>query len=125
MTPQVTGFSNGSPVSPSYRVILELDGRSAWDSLPSIISFDADWNTGVAYHSSSLSPAQPSWVSMIWPRFIRDGTPSGFSTTSTEVPSAMNGMSSSGSTRAITPLLPWRPAILSPSCSLRLDATST
>ena len=30
-----------------------------------------------------------------------------------------------GSTRATTPLLPWRPAILSPSCSLRLAAIRT
>ena len=39
------------------------------------------------------------------------------------VPSDKKGMSSSGSTREITPLFPWRPAILSPICSLRLIAT--
>ena len=54
---------------------------------------------------------------------MRDGTPSGLSTMSTGVPSARNGMSSSGSTRETTPLLPWRPAILSPTDSLRLMAT--
>ena len=55
--------------------------------------------------------------------FIRLGTPSGFRITSTGVPSSMNGMSSSGTIREITPLLPWRPASLSPSAILRLVAT--
>src|SRR3984893_4172829 len=40
--------------------------------------------------------AQPRWVSRICPTFIRLGTPSGLSTTSTGVPSARNGMSSGG-----------------------------
>ena len=40
--------------------------------------------------------AQPECASRIWPTFIRDGTPSGFSTMSTGVPSAMYGMSSTG-----------------------------
>src|SRR3546814_9066248 len=34
-------------------------------------------------------------------------------------------MSSSGMMREMTPLLPWRPAILSPGCSLRFTATKT
>ena len=34
-------------------------------------------------------------------------------------------MSSTGTTRDTTPLLPWRPAILSPGCSLRFTATKT
>src|SRR6266481_615206 len=34
-------------------------------------------------------------------------------------------MSSLGTMREITPLLPWRPAILSPGCSLRFTATKT
>ena len=38
--------------------------------------------------------------------FMRDGTPSGFSTMSTGVPSAMCGMSSTGTICEITPLLP-------------------
>ncbi len=66
--------------------------------------------------------AQPRWVSRIWPTFIRDGTPSGFSTMSTGVPSAMYGMSSTGVILETTPLLPWRPAILSPGCRRRLTA---
>ncbi len=41
------------------------------------------------------------------------------------VPSSMYGISSSGSTRATTPLLPWRPASLSPSWSLRFAAMRT
>src|SRR6266576_3804128 len=57
--------------------------------------------------------------------FIRLGTPSGFSTTSTGRPSSRNGMSSSGTIFAITPLLPWRPASLSPSAILRFLATYT
>ena len=40
----------------------------------------------------------------------------------TGVPSAKNGMSSSGRILAITPLLPWRPAILSPTEITRLAA---
>jgi hypothetical protein len=43
--------------------------------------------------------AQPRWVSSTWPTFMRDGTPSGFSTISTGSPSALNGMSSTGTTR--------------------------
>jgi hypothetical protein len=46
------------------------------------------------------------WVSRIWPTFMRDGTPSGFRTRSTAVPSARKGMSSTGTTFEITPLLP-------------------
>ena len=45
---------------------------------------------------------------------MRLGTPSGLSRISTGVPSSRNGMSSSGRILAMTPLLPWRPAILSP-----------
>ena len=57
--------------------------------------------------------------------FIRLGTPSGLRITSTGVPSSRNGMSSSGTIFEITPLLPWRPASLSPSAILRLLATYT
>ncbi len=67
--------------------------------------------------------AQPRWVSRIWPMFIRLGTPSGFRITSTGRPSSRNGMSSSGTIFEITPLLPWRPASLSPSEILRFFAT--
>jgi hypothetical protein len=57
--------------------------------------------------------------------FMRLGTPSGLSTMSTGVPSGMNGMSSTGRILAITPLLPWRPAILSPTAIFRFCATLT
>ena len=57
--------------------------------------------------------------------FIRLGTPSGLRTMSTGVPSGRYGMSSSGRTLAMTPLLPWRPAILSPTETLRFWATDT
>src|SRR5258708_162002 len=69
--------------------------------------------------------AQPRCVSRIGPTFMREGTPSGLRTMSTGVPSAMNGMSSTGTIFEITPLLPWRPAILSPGCRRRLTATYT
>ena len=69
--------------------------------------------------------AQPRWVSKICPTFIRDGTPNGFSTISTGVPSSRYGISSIGTMREITPLFPWRPAILSPGCNLRFTATKT
>ena len=77
-------------------------------------------NTGVIALKPSFCAAQPRWVSRIWPTFIRLGTPSGLSRMSTGVPSARNGMSSSGRTLEITPLLPCRPAILSPTeiCAL-------
>ena len=54
--------------------------------------------------------------------FIRLGTPSGLSTMSTVVPSAMYGMSSTGTIVETTPLLPWRPAILSPGWMRRFTA---
>ena len=44
---------------------------------------------------------------------------------STGVPSGRKGISSTGTIREMTPLLPWRPAILSPSISLRRWATLT
>ena len=57
--------------------------------------------------------------------FIREGTPSGLRMMSTGVPSGRNGMSSWGRILATTPLLPWRPAILSPTLILRFAATLT
>ena len=60
---------------------------------------------------------------MTWPMFMREGTPSGFRMMSTGVPSSRKGMSSSGTILEMTPLLPWRPASLSPSAILRFLAT--
>ena len=57
--------------------------------------------------------------------FMRLGTPSGLRITSTGVPSSRSGMSASGTIFEITPLLPWRPASLSPSAILRFLATYT
>ncbi|MNS84897.1 hypothetical protein D3C72_1187410 [compost metagenome] len=84
-----------------------------------------------AFHLSRCAPtclprlcaAQPKCTSRICPMFIREGTPRGFRTMSTGEPSARYGMSSTGSTLDTTPLLPWRPANLSPTCILRLIAT--
>ena len=45
---------------------------------------------------------------------MRLGTPSGLSMICTGVPSSKNGISSTGRIFEITPLLPCRPAILSP-----------
>ena len=56
---------------------------------------------------------------------MRLGTPSGLSMMSTGLPSSRNGMSSSGTMRAMTPLFPCRPAILSPTLRARLVATYT
>src|ERR1700740_2784939 len=56
---------------------------------------------------------------------MRLGTPSGLRTISAGVPSGRYGMSSSGTMRAMTPLFPWRPAILSPTESLRFMAIYT
>src|SRR5215831_6643053 len=53
---------------------------------------------------------------------MRLGTPSGFRMMSTARPSGRNGMSSCGRMRETTPLLPWRPAILSPAEILRFCA---
>ena len=57
--------------------------------------------------------------------FMRWGTPNGLRMMSTGVPSGRKGMSSTGSTRLITPLLPCRPAILSPMLILRFWAIET
>src|SRR5204863_97413 len=73
--------------------------------------------------SPSALAAHPRWVSRICPTFMRLGTPSGLRTISTGVPSGRYGMSSGGRMRAMTPLLPCRPAILSPTDSLRFMAT--
>jgi hypothetical protein len=71
--------------------------------------------SGVVSKCQPFAAAHPRWVSSTWPTFIRDGTPSGFSTMSSGVPSSRNGMSSTGRIFEMTPLLPWRPASLSPS----------
>ncbi len=110
---------------PSNRSILPLSGRLARRSISLISDSEAPSKTGVEKYSPSALAAQPRWVSRIWPTFIREGTPSGLSTISTGVPSGRYGMSSSGRIRAMTPLLPWRPAILSPTDSLRFIATYT
>ncbi len=57
--------------------------------------------------------------------FIREGTPIGLRMMSTGVPSGKKGMSSLGAIRAMTPLLPCRPASLSPTETLRFWAIQT
>src|SRR3970282_310949 len=72
-----------------------------------------------------MPAAHPRWVSRICPTFMRLGTPSGFNTMSTGAPAGRNGMSSSGTMRSTMPLLPWRPAILSPTEIFRFSARYT
>ena len=107
-------------------------GRSRGPSSPSKTFFSFFLQLGAGRSSSRASPADggrrcapPSRGGSrgSGPTFMRDGTPSGLSTMSTGVPSSRYGMSSSGRMRETTPLLPWRPAILSPTASLRLMAT--
>ena len=86
-------------------------------------SRSAPWKTGVLASNPRIRAAHPRWVSRICPTFIRDGTPSGLRTMSTGRPSGRNGMSSSGTIRAMMPLLPWRPAILSPTEIFRFSAS--
>ena len=55
----------------------------ARESSPRISSSLAPSKTGVAKRRPSALPAQPRWVSRIWPTFMRLGTPSGLRTIST------------------------------------------
>ena len=114
ITPTVIGLSNGSPVLPSYRMVFpsSLIPACANNSLTSFSV--APSNTGVAIFQPNALAAPPKCTSSTWPKFIREGTPNGFNKISIGVPSGINGISSSGNTLEITPLLPWRPAILSP-----------
>ena len=77
-------------------------------------SNEAPSKTGVANVHPSFLAAHPNAVSYNCPRFIREGTPNGFNTISTGVPSGKKGISCTGTILATTPLLPCRPAILSP-----------
>ena len=92
---------------------------------PSISRSLAPSKTGLMTRKPRRWAAQPRCVSRIWPTFMRDGTPMGLRMMSTGVPSGRKGMSSSGTTLEMTPLLPWRPAILSPSLILRFWAMET
>ena len=108
----------GSAVSARWLIHI-LDRASSID-----VSL-APSNTGVATLKPRAWAARPRWVSRICPRFILEGTPMGFNTMSIGVPFGRKGISSSGRITAMTPLLPWRPAILSPSAILRVWATQT
>ena len=106
-------------------VELELAGRRQarlLEDLLDLLSF-APSNAGVLQRMPSSRAARPRWVSRIWPTFIRLGTPSGLSTMSTGVPSGEVRHVLERQTFEMTPLLPWRPAILSPTFRLRLVAT--
>ena len=114
ITPTVIGLANGSPVLPSYNVCFPSGDNPASCNNSSISLSDAPSNTGVdTFHPNALAAA-PKWTSRICPKFIRDGIPNGFNKMSIGVPSGKNGISSFGNILEITPLLPWRPAILSP-----------
>jgi len=114
MYPTVILLSKVSPVLPSYKVNLPSSGYPACTNAFLMSDSLAPSNTDVAtYHPKALA-ASPKWTSSTWPMFIRDGIPCGLRTISSGVPSSVNGMSSCGNILEITPLLPWRPAILSP-----------
>src|SRR5713101_2818591 len=72
--------------------------NSAFSSRRMLSSREFSTNSCLIFLPSSW-PAQPRWVSRIWPTFMRLGTPSGLSTISTGVPSGRYGMSSSGRIR--------------------------
>ena len=94
--------------APACLVIQDLDKAS---------SISTSWalsKTGVIALNERSWAASPKCVSSTWPRFILDGTPIGFKIMSNGVPSSENGISSTGNICDITPLLPCRPAILSP-----------
>ncbi len=109
---------SSSSRQPSKTGVAKLTGP-ATDSISSPQPTRSN-HSGLVSKCQPLAAAQPRWVSRTCPTFMRDGTPSGFSTMSTGVPSSRNGMSSSGRILEMTPLLPWRPASLSPSEILRL-----
>ena len=104
-------------LTPSTFLASDMKSQMSSSLMPSKI--------GVATLKPRALAATPRWVSSTWPTFMRDGTPSGLRQISTGVPSSRKGMSSSGTMVATTPLLPWRPAILSPTESLRLAAMNT
>ena len=91
---------------PSLRYVFPYLGSPALSVYLHISSRVAPSKIGVLNFSPSSSPAHPSTVSYICPRFIREGTPRGLSTMSTGVPSSRNGMSSSLTTLATIPLFP-------------------
>jgi DNA-directed RNA polymerase beta subunit len=101
----------------------QIDGDPDWAArLPEEL-YSAEPVSACRLRSQPCFASQPRWSSRICPMFIRRGTPSGLSTTSTGVPSSMKGMSSTGRILEMTPLLPWRPASLSPTLILRFWAT--
>ena len=114
ITPTVIGLSNASPVLPSYKVCFPSGVNPASFNNSSISGSEAPSNTGVDTLYPNVLAAAPKWTSRICPKFIRDGIPNGFSKISIGVPSGKNGISSFGNILEITPLLPWRPDILSP-----------
>ena len=106
ITPTVTGLSNFSPVLPSYRSVFPSGVRPTFLSSSSISASVAPSNTGVAIFQPNSRVAAPKCTSNTCPKFIREGTPNGFNTTSTGVPSGKNGISSSGKILETTPLFP-------------------
>lgn len=83
---------NGMAQGPDGNGAGASDGRE--DSYPAAARTSEDGSIGVANLTSSSRPAQPNTASKICPKFIREGTPSGFKQISTGVPSSKNGISS-------------------------------
>ena len=99
---RIENVGNGVSRRSAFAVHLSPAMRS---STPTSASF-APWNTGVSARNPRIWAHHPRWVSRICPTFMRLGTPSGLSTMSTASPSGRYGMSSSGTIRAMIPLLP-------------------
>ena len=106
-------LSNGSPVRPSYRTSSALDrglpASQVADVLPR--SRRRRWRATSAEERERRAEMDLRTC----PMFIRDGTPRGFwERYRAACRRAGRGISSSRRMRETTPLLPWRPAILSP-----------
>ena len=141
LAPSNTGVANGTPCRSFFALsisslFLSLENLSLKISFPYTFSkrvlrssIDLDFFSHSIAFSKNFFPkstdAAPKWVSNICPTFILDGTPKGFKTISTGVPSSMYGISSTGIILDITPLLPCLPAILSPGASCLFTATKT
>jgi len=83
------------------------------------------FSPNIALSSFSSGDSCVSPFGVILPTFIREGTPKGFKTISTLLPSSKYGKSSIGKILETTPLLPCLPAILSPTERTRFIATFT